>query len=120
MSNNRKRPAPPPQKPSPAAQAPKHHAASQEDEFVDEDIFLDETLLLEDEEILRDLEDRRTLASRLSKWVRPPLSNAYISHSRSIREAPTLHFHALHFTLLGFRHFKIFVSGSLSFSAIGD
>uniref|UniRef100_A0A2N9HA95 DNA polymerase n=1 Tax=Fagus sylvatica TaxID=28930 RepID=A0A2N9HA95_FAGSY len=84
MSNNRKRPAPPPQKPSPAAQAPKHHAASQEDEFVDEDIFLDETLLLEDEEILRDLEDRRALASRLSKWVRPPLSDAYISHSRNI------------------------------------
>ncbi|KAK9997013.1 hypothetical protein SO802_021699 [Lithocarpus litseifolius] len=84
-SNTRKRPAPPPrQKPSPAAQTPKHHAASQEDEFVDEDVFLDETLILEDEEILRDIEDRRALACRLAKWTRPPLSDAYVSQSRSV------------------------------------
>jgi DNA polymerase delta subunit 1 len=81
--NPRKRPAPP-QKTSPA-QAPKHQAASQEDEFVDEDVFLDETLILE-EEILRDIEDRQALACRLAKWVRPPLSDGYVSQSRSIRE----------------------------------
>ncbi|XP_041004890.1 DNA polymerase delta catalytic subunit isoform X2 [Juglans microcarpa x Juglans regia] len=80
--NTRKRPPPPPQ-PS-QAQTPKHHAASQEDDFLDEDVFLDETLLLEDEEILRDIEDRRALAARLSKWSRPPLSDAYVSQSRSI------------------------------------
>ncbi|XP_059432438.1 DNA polymerase delta catalytic subunit [Corylus avellana] len=79
--NPRKRPAPP-QKTSPA-QAPKHQAASQEDEFVDEDVFLDETLILE-EEILRDIEDRQALACRLAKWVRPPLSDDYVSQSRSI------------------------------------
>nr|XP_023899562.1 DNA polymerase delta catalytic subunit isoform X2 [Quercus suber] len=82
-SNTRKRPAPP-QKPSPAVQTPKHHAASQEDEFVDEDFFLDETLILEDEEILRDIEDRRAVACRLAKWTRPPLSDAYVSQSRSV------------------------------------
>ncbi|KAE7998367.1 hypothetical protein FH972_002919 [Carpinus fangiana] len=79
--NPRKRPAPP-QKTSPA-QAPKHQAASQEDEFVDEDVFLDETLILE-EEILRDIEDRQALACRLAKWVRPPLSDGYVSQSRSV------------------------------------
>ncbi|KAL4632629.1 hypothetical protein ACB092_04G065200 [Castanea dentata] len=86
-SNTRKRPAPPPpKKPSPAAQTPKHHAVSQEDEFVDEDVYLDEdeTLILEDEEILRDIEDRRAIACRLAKWTRPPLSDAYVSQSRSV------------------------------------
>ncbi|KAM3750541.1 hypothetical protein ACB098_04G044200 [Castanea mollissima] len=88
-SNTRKRPAPPPpppKKPSPAAQTPKHHAASQEDEFVDEDVYLDEdeALILEDEEILRDIEDRRAIACRLAKWTRPPLSDAYVSQSRSV------------------------------------
>ena len=87
-SNTRKRQAPPPpQKRSPAAQTPKHQAASQEDEFVDEDFYLDETLILEDEEILRDIEDRRTLARRLAKWTRPPLSDAYVSQSRSVGES---------------------------------
>lgn len=87
--NTRKRPPPPPQ-PSPA-QTPKHHAASQEDDFLDEDVFLDETLLLEDEdeEILRDIDDRRARVARLAKWSRPPLSDAYVSQSRSIREWPT-------------------------------
>ncbi|KAG2716179.1 hypothetical protein I3843_05G168600 [Carya illinoinensis] len=82
--NTRKRPPPPPQ-PSPA-QTPKHHAASQEDDFLDEDVFLDETLLLEDEdeEILRDIDDRRARVARLAKWSRPPLSDAYVSQSRSI------------------------------------
>ncbi|XP_062149325.1 DNA polymerase delta catalytic subunit [Alnus glutinosa] len=80
--NSRKRPAPP-QKTLPA-QAPKHQAVSQEDEFVDEDVFLDETLILEEEEILRDIEDRRALACRLAKWVRSPLSDDYVSQSRSI------------------------------------
>ncbi|KAB1210534.1 DNA polymerase delta catalytic subunit [Morella rubra] len=80
--STRKRP-PPPQQPS-LAQTPKHQATSQEDEFVDEDVFIDETLILEDEEILRDIEERQALTSRLAKWARPPLSNAYVSQSRSI------------------------------------
>lgn len=84
MSNNasRKRPAPPSQPP------PTRQALSQEEEFVDEDVFLDETLISEDEEslILRDIEQRQSLASRLSKWTRPPLSSEYLSQSRSIRE----------------------------------
>lgn len=88
--NSRKRPAPP-QKALPA-QAPKHQAVSQEDEFVDEDVFLDETLMLEEEEILRDIEDRRALACRLAKWVRSPLSDDYISQSRSIRECLSVYF----------------------------
>lgn len=99
-SNTRKRPAPPPpQKPSPAAQTPKHHAASQEDEFVDEDVYLDEseTLILEDEEILRDIEDRRTVACRLAKWTRPPLSDAYVSQSRSVGESISTRSGVLHF-----------------------
>ncbi|EXB40942.1 DNA polymerase delta catalytic subunit [Morus notabilis] len=85
MNNGgRKRPPPPPQ-PSPA-NPPKHQAASQEDEFVDEDVFLDETLLPEDEDslILRDLDKRHALASRLSRWARPPLSDDYASASRNV------------------------------------
>ncbi|PRQ49453.1 putative DNA-directed DNA polymerase [Rosa chinensis] len=89
MSNNgktRKRPAPP-QKPSPVnPPPPKQRAASQEEEeFLDEDVFLDETLLeTEDDLILRDSEQRQSLASRLTRWARPPLSDAYKSASKSI------------------------------------
>ncbi|TKY73810.1 DNA polymerase delta catalytic subunit [Spatholobus suberectus] len=83
MSNNasRKRPAAPSQ-PPPAKQA----IMSQEEEFMDEDVFLDETLVSEDEEslILRDIEERQALATRLSKWTRPPLSSDYVSQSRSV------------------------------------
>lgn len=125
-SNTRKRPAPPPpQKPSPAAQTPKHHAASQEDEFVDEDVYLDETetLILEDEEILRDIEDRRTVACRLAKWTRPPLSDAYVSQSRSVGESIStrsgvLHFHSARVSAKNLNFFVVVVS--LSFSAIRD
>ncbi|KAF4377123.1 hypothetical protein F8388_017527 [Cannabis sativa] len=80
---SRKRPPPPPQI-SPA-NPPKQQATSQEEEFLDEDVFLDETLI-EDEDslILRDLEDRQALASRLSKWVRPSLSDDYVSGSRNV------------------------------------
>ncbi|KAI4317080.1 hypothetical protein L6164_024989 [Bauhinia variegata] len=85
MSNGtRKRPSPPFQ-PSPGPQ-PKIQAFSQEEELADEDLFRDETLICEDEEslILRDIEQRQTLASRLAKWTRPPLSSEYLSQSRSI------------------------------------
>lgn len=119
--NSRKRPAPP-QITSPA-QAPKHQAASQEDEFVDEDVYLDETLILEEEEILRDIEDRRALACRLAKWVRPPLSDDYVSQSRSIREWLSAYFtcwicyaRVSVFLLI----VDLFFCCSLSFSAIGD
>ncbi|XP_023518307.1 DNA polymerase delta catalytic subunit [Cucurbita pepo subsp. pepo] len=74
---------PPPQNPSPAPPA-KHQALSQEEDFVDEDVFLDENLLDEDALILRDIEERQALASRLSKWTRPPLSQEYVSQSKSI------------------------------------
>ena len=68
------------------ANPPKHHAASQEDDFVDEDVFLDETLVAEDEDslILRDLEERGALASRLSRWARPALSADYASASGNV------------------------------------
>ncbi|KAJ9704128.1 hypothetical protein PVL29_005424 [Vitis rotundifolia] len=80
----KKRPQPP--QPSPSQPQPKHQASSSPlaEEDLDEDVFLDETLILEDEHILRDIEDRRALASRLSKWARPPLSSAYLSSSQSI------------------------------------
>ncbi|KAF3440626.1 hypothetical protein FNV43_RR18910 [Rhamnella rubrinervis] len=80
-----KKRAPPPQQP-PAANPPKYHAISQEDEFLDEDVFLDETLVSEDQDalILRDLEERQALATRLSKWLRPPLSDSFVSQSRSV------------------------------------
>lgn len=77
---------PPPQHPSPAPPA-KHQALSQEEDFVDEDVFLDENLLDEDALILRDIEERQALASRLSKWVRPPLSQDYLSQSKGIGES---------------------------------
>ncbi|KAK2445058.1 recovery protein [Trifolium repens] len=81
-TNSRKRSAPPPQPPPPTTK----QALSQEEEFVDEDVFIDETLLSEDEEsaILRDIEQRQALAARLAKWTRPPLSQEYLSQSRSI------------------------------------
>ncbi|XP_022132709.1 DNA polymerase delta catalytic subunit [Momordica charantia] len=49
-----------------------------------DDVFLDETLLDEDALILRDIDERLALASRLSKWTRPPLSQDYLSQSKSI------------------------------------
>ncbi|KAL2347216.1 hypothetical protein Fmac_001216 [Flemingia macrophylla] len=83
MSKNgsRKRAAPPSQ-PPPAKQP----SMTQEEEFMDEDVFLDETLLSTDEEslILRDIEQRQSLATRLSKWTRPPLHADYVSQSRSV------------------------------------
>ncbi|KAK8542673.1 hypothetical protein V6N13_136771 [Hibiscus sabdariffa] len=90
--NPRKRlPPPSSYQPSPAtkhqATAPTPPPPSTEEDFVDEDFFLDETLMGEEEVeslILRDLEEREAFASRLSKWARPPLSDAYISQSRSI------------------------------------
>ncbi|MBA0816533.1 hypothetical protein Gohar_001184 [Gossypium harknessii] len=90
--NPRKRPPPPSShQPSPAS---KHQATtptppppSTEEDFVDEDVFFDETLMGEEDVeslILRDFEERQALASRLSKWARPLLSDAHISQSRSI------------------------------------
>lgn len=87
MNNGgRKRPPPQPQPQPMPANPPKHHAASQEDDFVDEDVFLDETLVAEDEDslILRDLEERGALASRLSRWARPALSADYASASGNV------------------------------------
>lgn len=68
---------------------PKQQATSQEEEFLDEDVFLDETLVeTEDDLILRDIDQRQGLASRLTKWARPPLSDAYKSASKNIRQFP--------------------------------
>ncbi|XVF03922.1 hypothetical protein REPUB_Repub05bG0035300 [Reevesia pubescens] len=87
--NPRKRPSS--HQPSPAtkhqATAPTPPPPSTEEDFVDEDVFFDETLMGEEDVeslILRDFEERQALTSRLSKWARPPLSDAYISQSRSI------------------------------------
>lgn len=100
--NQRKRPPPASQRSSSevkhqaTAPAPPPTAAVLEDDFVDEDVFLDETLISgeEDEEslILRDIEEREALASRLSKWARPPLSRAYLSESQSISKYAMLSF----------------------------
>ncbi|KAL8166299.1 hypothetical protein V2J09_007798 [Rumex salicifolius] len=74
------------QQPSPLPAA-KHQATMEEEEF-DEDVFLDETLVdnehSEESLILRDIERQESLTSRLSKWTRPPLSQAYTSLSQSI------------------------------------
>jgi len=87
MSNNasRKRatttvaPQPPP---------PKQALMTQEEDFVDEDVFIDQTLVPEDEEsiILCDIEQCQALIVRLSKWMRPPLSDDYVAQSCSIGE----------------------------------
>ncbi|KAF8011824.1 hypothetical protein BT93_I0077 [Corymbia citriodora subsp. variegata] len=96
-ASTRKRP-PTSQHPSPAAHPPKHQATAVppqqvpkpllEEEFLDEDVYLDETLIPYDYDeeslILRDIEERQSLASRLAKWVRPPLSNGYVSQSKNI------------------------------------
>ncbi|GLT25096.1 hypothetical protein SLA2020_002480 [Shorea laevis] len=84
-SNPRKR-TPPQQMPPPSKHQTTSPTSAMEDEFVDEDVFLDETLIGEEEEylILRDIEERQALASRLAKWVRPTLSDAYVSQSCGI------------------------------------
>ncbi|KAK6922792.1 DNA-directed DNA polymerase, family B, exonuclease domain [Dillenia turbinata] len=58
-------------------------AVDEEEDYYDEDVFLDETLI-EDSLALRDIEDRQALTYRLSKWTRPPLSQDYLSQSKSI------------------------------------
>ncbi|XP_020234941.1 DNA polymerase delta catalytic subunit [Cajanus cajan] len=80
-NGSRKRAPPPSQRPP--AKLP---SMTQEEEFMDEDVFLDETLLSADEEslILRDIEQRQALATRLSKWTRPPLDADYVAQSRSV------------------------------------
>lgn len=96
-SNGASRKRPPPHQPSPATNPSKLQAVATppsqqspkpalEDEFMDEDVYLEENLIQEDEEelILRDIEDRQAVASRLSKWARPPLSDGYMSQSKNI------------------------------------
>ena len=92
--NPRKRPPPPSS--HQLSPATKHQVTAltpppppTEEDFVDEDVFFDETLMGEEDVeslILRDLEERQAIASRLTKWARPSLSDAYISQSRSIGE----------------------------------
>ncbi|GFY87499.1 hypothetical protein Acr_05g0011380 [Actinidia rufa] len=62
----------------------KHHATIAEEEDLDEDVFLDETLYDEESQVLRDMEEREALASRLSKWKRPAMSQPYLSQSQSV------------------------------------
>jgi len=66
MNNNdsRKRTAAPPQHPP-----EKKALMTQKEKLMDEDVFIDQTL-----------------AARLSKWTRPPLSADYVAHSRSVGE----------------------------------
>ncbi|GKV21576.1 hypothetical protein SLEP1_g31546 [Rubroshorea leprosula] len=84
-SNPRKR-TPPQQMPPPSKHQTTSPTPAMEDEFVDEDVFMDETLIGEEEEylILRDIEERQALATRLAKWVRPTLSDAYVFQSCGI------------------------------------
>ncbi|XP_059624479.1 DNA polymerase delta catalytic subunit isoform X2 [Cornus florida] len=84
MNNGNSRKRPPPPSAQHHHQQQKQHAAMEEEEM-DEDVFLDQTLLYEEESlVLRELEDRQALASRLSKWRRPSLSQSYQSQSQSI------------------------------------
>lgn len=87
-SNGRKRQAPPLQQPQ------LKHQTAIEEEDVDEDVFLEETLLQyeEDAQALRDVEERQALASRLQRWKRPQLSQAYLSESQSISMLKNLEF----------------------------
>lgn len=78
--NSRKR-QPPSQQPSPVPQ--KHHATTEEEEF-DEDVYLPDDLIDEDSQILRDIDERSAKLARLSKWVRPHLSQSYKTQSQSI------------------------------------
>lgn len=72
--------------PLPPQSHPNKRQAVVEDVDIDEDVFLEETLINHDEEeaILNDIEHRKNITSRLSKWARPPLSDAYTSQSESI------------------------------------
>jgi len=109
MNNNdsRKRTAAPPQHPP-----EKKALMTQKEKLMDEDVFIDQTL-----------------AARLSKWTRPPLSADYVAHSRSVGE----YFQLIVFRLLfGVRVlFPPIISGfwlicseflflPFSFSAAGD
>ncbi|KAH7681089.1 DNA-directed DNA polymerase protein [Dioscorea alata] len=69
--------------PSPAGQQPR--PAAIEDEMMDEDVFLEESIMKyeEDEEALLLLRDE-ALASRLSRWKRPPLISSFTPSSNSI------------------------------------
>lgn len=84
--NNYKRRAP--AAPSPMNPPKKAHPQEEEEEM-DEDVYLDETLLqVQDEEemLLRDSQVFESLAACLSRWKRPPLSQAYLSHSQAVGE----------------------------------
>ncbi|KAI8535591.1 hypothetical protein RHMOL_Rhmol10G0186100 [Rhododendron molle] len=86
-SKKRPSPASAPHPPPQQQHQKKNHPAMEEEEEMDEDVFLDEALLHDMEEssqLLRDMEEREALASRLSKWKRPALSPAYLSHSKNI------------------------------------
>ncbi|CAN1169464.1 DNA polymerase delta catalytic subunit [Linum perenne] len=80
--NARKRP-PPTKAPQPSPAA-KVQARGPEDDFVDEDVFLDETLIAEDEGNINSEWAQQSLVSHLAKWKRPPLSQDYVSQSKSI------------------------------------
>lgn len=87
--NNGKRRAP--AAPSPMNPPKKAHPQEEEDEM-DEDVYLDETLLRvhdEEEIILRDSQVFESLAACLSRWKRPPLSQAYLFHSQAVGEFRT-------------------------------
>lgn len=87
--NNGKRRAP--AAPSPMNPPKKAHPQEEEDEM-DEDVYLDETLVRvhdEEEMILRDSQVFESLAACLSRWKRPPLSQAYLSHSQAVGEFRT-------------------------------
>ncbi|MQL82061.1 hypothetical protein Taro_014541, partial [Colocasia esculenta] len=66
-------------------QVTQQRGAGVEDEMMDEDVFLEETLLKyeEDEEALLLLQ-HEALSARLAKWGRPPISQGYLSSSRSV------------------------------------
>jgi len=111
MSNNpsRKRAAAPLQ-PPPAKQA----LMTQEEEFMDEDVFTEQTLG-DIDQTLCDIEQRQTLAARLSKWKRPPLSADYVAHSRSVGE----YFSLINCLIFGVRIlFYPVISGILLFCAL--
>ncbi|TVU48426.1 hypothetical protein EJB05_08062, partial [Eragrostis curvula] len=82
-----KRAQPSPGTPQPPP--PSVAAAAAEEDMMDEDVFLDESILAEDEAALQMLQRDEALASRLSRWKRPPLPADLVAGcSRAVGTAP--------------------------------
>lgn len=91
---------------------------------MDEDVYLDETLVRvhdEEEMILRDSQVFESLAACLSRWKRPPLSQAYLSHSQAVGEFRTsLCIVGFFLSLIEFDYVMLLLLLLFSFPAAGN